>query len=199
MPRQLHDLYATLGVPSTASAHEIKRSYRRLAREHHPDRNPTDAAAATERFKAVGAAYAVLGDVTKRADYDLARVVGVQPKVRRRGPKRAKGAERPKPRPQAQPVQPQPRPEKRWDPGRVNSTRPHHTPFEEFFGRIITGADLNAAAPVDLGGGMDDCGVGGFDAEEGVGGDDGTDTDDYASDGDGAKRDCDGRGRRRRR
>ena len=198
MPRQFHDFYATLGVPQSASAHEIKRAYRRLAREHHPDRNPTDAAAATERFKAVGAAYAVLGDATKRADYDLARVVGVRPKVRRRGPKRAKDRQQPKPRPST----PHPRPEKRPDPGRrEREPWPHARPrpstfdaFEEFFGRIITGADLDAVVPVDLGEG--DCGVGGFDAEEDVRGDDGG-TDDYASDGDGARRDCDGRGRRR--
>ena len=60
------DYYKMLGVPETATAKEITKAYRKLARELHPDTNPGNAAA-EERFKAVSAAYDVLGDETKRA------------------------------------------------------------------------------------------------------------------------------------
>jgi len=63
------DFYADLGVPSTASAEQIKRAYRTLARRLHPDANPDDAAAG-ERFKAVSEAHAVLSDPATRAEYD---------------------------------------------------------------------------------------------------------------------------------
>jgi curved DNA-binding protein len=63
------DLYAILGVPKTADAAELKAAYRKLAQQHHPDRNPDDKAA-EERFKEVSAAFAVLGDEKKRKLYD---------------------------------------------------------------------------------------------------------------------------------
>ena len=66
------DHYATLGVAEDASAKEIKKAYRKLAQEYHPDRNAGDAAA-EERFKEVQAAYDVVGDETKRTAYDRAR------------------------------------------------------------------------------------------------------------------------------
>ncbi len=69
------DYYKTLGVPETATAKEITKAYRKLARELHPDKNPGDAAA-EERFKAVSAAYDVLGDETKRGEYDEVRRLG---------------------------------------------------------------------------------------------------------------------------
>jgi len=69
------DYYKELGVPETATAKEITKAYRKLARELHPDKNPGDAAA-EERFKAVSAAYDVLGDETKRAEYDEVRRMG---------------------------------------------------------------------------------------------------------------------------
>jgi molecular chaperone DnaJ len=63
------NLYDVLGVPMNASAGDIKKAYRKLAREHHPDRNPGDKAA-EERFKEVQAAYDVLSDPEKRKTYD---------------------------------------------------------------------------------------------------------------------------------
>src|SRR6476659_10980295 len=63
------DLYGTLGVSKTASQDEIKKAYRKLARQHHPDANPGDAAA-EERFKEVQQAYDVLSDAEKRKQYD---------------------------------------------------------------------------------------------------------------------------------
>jgi len=63
------DLYAVLGVDRKASQEDIKKAYRKLARENHPDRNPGDSAA-EERFKEIGQAYDVLGDADKRRKYD---------------------------------------------------------------------------------------------------------------------------------
>jgi len=62
-------LYETLGVPKTASADAIRKTYRKLARRHHPDVNPGDAKA-EDTFKRVSAAYEVLSDEKKRAAYD---------------------------------------------------------------------------------------------------------------------------------
>jgi molecular chaperone DnaJ len=62
------DHYETLGVSRDASAEEIKRAYRRLAREHHPDVNPD---ANHDRFKEISAAYDVLSDPEKRQRYDM--------------------------------------------------------------------------------------------------------------------------------
>lgn len=65
----MEDLYQILGVNKTATAEEIKKSYRELAMKYHPDRNPGDAQA-EEKFKKISAAYSVLGDETKRNQYD---------------------------------------------------------------------------------------------------------------------------------
>ena len=64
-----------LGVDKKASPDEIKKAYRKLARQYHPDRNPGDAKA-EERFKEISAAYDVLGDADKRKQYDRGSLFG---------------------------------------------------------------------------------------------------------------------------
>jgi molecular chaperone DnaJ len=64
------DHYATLGVTRSATQEDIKRAYRRLAREHHPDANRDDPERG-ERFKQISHAYEVLSDPTKRQRYDM--------------------------------------------------------------------------------------------------------------------------------
>ncbi|PWB79371.1 MAG: hypothetical protein C3F08_06925, partial [Candidatus Methylomirabilota bacterium] len=66
------DYYAILGVPPGASGEELKKAYRRLALQYHPDKNPSDSMA-EERFKEISEAYAVLADHAKRQQYDTFR------------------------------------------------------------------------------------------------------------------------------
>ncbi|WP_131745052.1 DnaJ C-terminal domain-containing protein [Frankia sp. Cppng1_Ct_nod] len=68
------DYYAALGVPKDASATDIKKAYRRLALELHPDKNPGDPRAEA-RFKEVSEAYDVLSDQSRRREYDEARAL----------------------------------------------------------------------------------------------------------------------------
>jgi DnaJ-class molecular chaperone len=67
------DLYSELGVPRTADAAAIKRAYRKLAKELHPDRNK-DNPKAMERFKSVTAAYEILSDPDKKGKYDRGEI-----------------------------------------------------------------------------------------------------------------------------
>ncbi len=69
------DLYKALGVPSTATLDEIKKAYRKLAKQNHPDSTGGDKAKEA-RFKDISAAYDVLGDAKKRAQYDEVRAMG---------------------------------------------------------------------------------------------------------------------------
>ena len=66
------DYYKVLGVPETATEKEIRRAYRKLAKEHHPDAHP----GSEDRFKEISAAYDVLSDQAKRKEYDEVRRLG---------------------------------------------------------------------------------------------------------------------------
>jgi len=68
------DPYKVLGVQRDASDDEIRSAYRKLAKELHPDLNPTDRASSEERFKKVAAAYEIVGDATKRGQYDRGEI-----------------------------------------------------------------------------------------------------------------------------
>ncbi len=72
---QTKDFYAVLGVPSTATQDEIKKTFRKLAKKNHPDANANDPKAA-EKFKEISEANNVLGDVEKRKQYDEMRRLG---------------------------------------------------------------------------------------------------------------------------
>ena len=79
------DFYQVLGVPDSATPAEIKKAYRRLAKQHHPDANPNNPSAA-ERFKEISEAHTVLADPDKRKHYDQMRRLGAFDPAARRGP-----------------------------------------------------------------------------------------------------------------
>jgi molecular chaperone DnaJ len=84
------DFYQVLGVSDSASQGEIKKAYRRLAKQYHPDANPGNTAAA-ERFKEISEAHSVLSDPEKRKQYDQMRRLGAF----QGGPRRSSAGSRP--------------------------------------------------------------------------------------------------------
>ncbi|MCH8206778.1 MAG: J domain-containing protein, partial [Chloroflexi bacterium] len=76
MTTSKRDYYDILGVSRSASEEDIRKAFRRLALEYHPDRNKSDGAG--ERFKEINEAYQVLSDPAKRADYDRYGHAGVR-------------------------------------------------------------------------------------------------------------------------
>ena len=70
------DYYQILGMPRTATEEQIKRAYRKLAMQYHPDRNPGREKWANEKFKEINEAFSILGDPEKRRQYDQFGTVG---------------------------------------------------------------------------------------------------------------------------
>jgi len=81
----LNDYYQILGVSRQASEDEVKKAFRKLALQHHPDRNPQDMVEAERKFKEINAAYQVLIDSRKRQIYDLTGSVYIDVMLRGRG------------------------------------------------------------------------------------------------------------------
>jgi len=78
-PMQKRDYYEVLGLPRTASTDDVKSSYRRLARQYHPDVSKENPKVAEEKFKELSEAYEVLADPEKRRRYDQLGFSGVEP------------------------------------------------------------------------------------------------------------------------
>ena len=80
MAETKRDYYEVLGLQKSASADEIKRAYRQMAKKYHPDMNPGDSDA-EQKFKEVNEAYAILSDEDKKAKYDQYGFAGVDPNM----------------------------------------------------------------------------------------------------------------------
>lgn len=76
MAQKTKDYYGILGVPRDATEEDIKKAYRKLAMQYHPDRNPGNEAWANEKFKEINEAFGVIGNPEKRAQYDQFGTVG---------------------------------------------------------------------------------------------------------------------------
>jgi molecular chaperone DnaJ len=96
------DFYQVLGVSDSASQDEIKKAYRRLAKQYHPDANPNNASAA-ERFKEISEAHSVLSDAEKRKQYDQMRRLGAFDGGPARGPRPGGARRGPGPGPETGP------------------------------------------------------------------------------------------------
>src|SRR3546814_8819854 len=82
MTTAMRDPYTVLGVARGASHEDVRKAYRKLAKELHPDRNPGSDAAA-DRFKEISAAYDILGDADKRSKFDRGEIdASGQPRAR---------------------------------------------------------------------------------------------------------------------
>ena len=88
------DFYAVLGVPDSAAAAEIKKAYRKLAKQYHPDANPNNPPA-VEKFKQISEAHGVLSDPEKKAKYDQMRKLGAYGGFGDRGSPGPRGGRRP--------------------------------------------------------------------------------------------------------
>jgi molecular chaperone DnaJ len=122
------DLYSVLGVNRTASADEIKKAYRKLARRHHPDVNPGNKQA-EERFKQISEAHEILSDAEKRKRYDEFGMEGLQAGF---DPERARAYEQ--------------RSARRQTPGGPEGFGRYAT-FEDIFGDMFGGATRTAEQP----------------------------------------------------
>lgn len=87
------DPYTVLGVPRNASEDDIRRAYRKLAKENHPDLNPSNKVASEERLKTINAAFGIVGEAEKRRQYD-AGIIDANGEPRR-GFQRAQAGGRP--------------------------------------------------------------------------------------------------------
>ena len=105
MADQKRDYYEVLGVSKGVSDDELKKAYRKLAKQYHPDLNPGDKTAEA-KFKEVNEAYEVLSDKDKRARYDQFGHAGVDPNFGAGGPRhrRTAAGQRGSPGPDQRPV-----------------------------------------------------------------------------------------------
>ena len=129
MATRPRDYYEVLGVPRTASDKEIKAAFRKLARQHHPDVNPGDPAAA-ERFKEINEAREVLGDPEKRRRYDQ-----LGPDWRREEARQPSGGSDASPFGQGVRVEYQ-----AVDPDDLNDLFGSDSPFSDFYNDVFGGA-----------------------------------------------------------
>lgn len=123
----MRDPYKTLGVARTASASDIKKAYRKLAREFHPDSSPLNPSA-EDRFKDLSTAYNIISDRKKRSRYDRGEIDAMGNTIRHG----------------------------RWQrPSRYNQQQRSNSPFEDFFkrhkaGLEIDGSDVSYTLKVDF-------------------------------------------------
>ena len=152
-------LYDTLGVKKGASADEIKKAYRKLAAQYHPDKNPGDAAA-EEKFKEVQNAYDMLSDPEKRKQYDaFGTANGRGRRVRPRGQLRRRQLHDQRPRRSRRPVRRdlrRPRRARREHAGSPSAAPTSRSPVSLSFEDSLRG--LETKIPVEVTTACRDCG-----------------------------------------